>query len=198
MTNSTASLAQAIASFDLKELNRRFELAHPREVLAWCVRNLPAGLVQTSAFNIDDIVITDLLYRCLKPLVPVPVVFIDTLHHSPETLETVARVKAEYHLALAVVRVSQVRSRQLSIDIEKPGTFPDLTITEPLQRTLEQLSTIAWITGRRRQQETVTENLPILERDDLGRLTVNPLANWTRTESWAYAYEQDLGVTRIF
>lgn len=204
MTNSTASLARAIASFDLTELNRRFELAHPRDILAWCVRNIPTGLVQASAFNIDDIIITDILYRCLKPMIPVPVLFIDTLNHSPETLEAVAQVKGEYNLALAVVPISKLQRRDSSIaldtdniECEASKKFPNFTIAKPLEQSLKELSAIAWITGRHRQQETATENLPILERDTRGRLTVNPLANWTRTESWAYAYEQDLPVTRI-
>jgi len=54
-------------------------------ILAWCVEHIP-GLVQTSAFNVDDIVITDILYRDLKPATPVPVIFLDTLHHFPQTL----------------------------------------------------------------------------------------------------------------
>jgi phosphoadenosine phosphosulfate reductase len=57
----------------------------------------PTGLVQTSAFNVDDLVITDILYRDLKPAKPVPVVFLETLHHFPQTLELVAKAKEVYN-----------------------------------------------------------------------------------------------------
>lgn len=74
MTQSTPSPLQ-LPNFDLDELNQRYNTAHPKEVLAWCVENIPTGLVQTSAFNVDDLVITDILYRDLKPATPVPVIF---------------------------------------------------------------------------------------------------------------------------
>ena len=38
-------------SFDLNELNQRFENAHPREILAWCINNMSHGLVQSTAFG---------------------------------------------------------------------------------------------------------------------------------------------------
>jgi phosphoadenosine phosphosulfate reductase len=60
---STKSEAIDVSNFDLDELNQRFETAHPQEILAWSAANIPSGLVQTSAFNVDDLVITDILNR---------------------------------------------------------------------------------------------------------------------------------------
>ena len=56
---------------------------------------------------------------------------------------------------------------------------------EPLQRALDDLQVQAWITGRRRDQSAARQSLPIFERVN-GRLKVNPLANWTRQDLWAY------------
>jgi len=74
-------------------------------------------------------------------------------------------------------------------DIEK---FHHVTKIEPLQRGLDELNTVAWITGRRRDQAVTRADMPVFELDKQGRLKVNPLAAWTRKESWAYAYEYDM------
>lgn len=195
MTQSTESPAQ-LPNLDLEELNQRYNTAHPREVLAWCVENIPTGLVQTSAFNVDDLVITDILYRDLKPATPVPVMFLDTLHHFPQTLELVAKAKELYNLNLQIYKIPDIDSREAftaqygdalwDTDIQQ---FHYLTKIEPLQRGLSELNTVAWITGRRRDQATTRADMPIFELDNQGRMKVNPIASWTRKETWKYVHE---------
>ena len=195
MTQLTESSVQP-PSFDLDDLNQRFNTAHPREILAWCVENIPTGFVQTSAFNIDDMVITDILYRDLKPATPVPVMFLETLHHFPQTLELVAKAKDLYNLDLKTYKIPDVDSREAfaaqygdalwDTDIQQ---FHHLTKIEPLQRGLAELNTVAWITGRRRYQAVTRADMPVFEIDTNGRMKVNPLANWTRKQSWEYVAE---------
>ena len=195
MTQSTESPAQ-LPNLDLEELNQRYNTAHPREVLAWCVENIPTGLVQTSAFNVDDLVITDILYRDLKPATPVPVMFLDTLHHFPQTLELVAKAKELYNMNLQIYKIPDIDSREAfaaqygdalwDTDIQQ---FHYLTKIEPLQRGLSELNAVAWITGRRRDQATTRADMPIFELDNQGRMKVNPIASWTRKETWQYVHE---------
>ncbi len=178
---------------DLEELNQQFETAHPREILAWCLENFPTGLVQSSGFNVNGMVIMDILYRELKPAQPVPVLFLDTLHHFSETLELVQRAEEIYNLNLKVYKVPDVDSRKAFAarygialwhrDIEK---FHYLTKVEPLERGLNDLGAVTWITGRRRDQAHTRTQLPIFELDKNQRLKINPLATWTRKDSWAY------------
>ena len=182
------------SAFDLDELNQKFDTAQPRDILAWCVENIPSGLVQASAFNVDDLVITDILYRDLKH--PVPVVFLDTLHHFPQTLELVAKAKQAYSLDLKTYKIPELETREAfaaqhgealwDSDIAK---FHHLTKIEPLQRSLAELNTVAWITGRRRDQATTRFVMPVFELDNKQRLKVNPIASWTRKETWAYVAE---------
>jgi phosphoadenosine phosphosulfate reductase len=198
MTQSTQPVLQP-ANLDLQKLNQKFEKAHPKDILAWCVENIPTGLVQTSAFNVDDILLTDLFYRELQPSPPVPVIFLDTLHHFPQTLELVAKAKELYNLDLRVYKVPDVDSRAdfaakygealWDSDIAK---FHQITKIEPLQRGLTELNTIAWLTGRRRDQAVTRADMPIFELDNQQRLKVNPLAFWTRKETWAYVFEHDV------
>lgn len=198
-TTSLEPQVGSAAQFDLEALNQQFETATPQEILAWCAANIPTGFVQTSAFNVDDLVITDILYRQIKPAQAVPVVFLDTLHHFPQTLELVAKAKDLYNLNLQVYKIPDVNTREefaarygealWDADIEK---FHHLTKIEPLQRSLAELNTVAWITGRRRDQATTRADMPIFELDKQQRIKVNPLANWTRKDSWKYVAEHGM------
>ncbi len=198
MTHGTESPSR-ISTFNLDELNQRFETAHPREVLAWCVEHIPAGLVQASAFNVDDMVITDILYRDLKPATSVPVMFLDTLHHFPQTLELVAKTKNEYNLDLKVYKIPEADTREAFAakygeafwdkDISQ---FHHLTKIEPLRRGLAELESVAWITGRRRDQANTRVEMPVFELDIKQRLKVNPVATWTRKEVWDYVFEHNV------
>ncbi|MFB2768462.1 phosphoadenosine phosphosulfate reductase [Pelatocladus sp. BLCC-F211] len=196
MTISTVSRNQ-IADLDLEQLNQKYENAHPSEILAWSVENVPTGLVQTSAFNVDDMLITDILYRELKH--PAPVIFLDTLFHFRESLELVEKAKQVYDLDLKVYKIPDVDTREAFVakygdelwdkDIAQ---FHHLTKIEPLQRGLAELNTVAWITGRRRDQAATRANMPIFEIDGNGRMKINPLANWTRKKTWGYVAEHGI------
>lgn len=198
MTQSTLMQVQA-PSIDLEQLNRKLGKAYPKEILMWCKQNLPTGLVQTSAFSVDDLVVTDLLYGRLQPASTVPILFVDTLHHFQETLELVDCARLLYCLDLKVYRSRGVTSRATFArkygaklwenNLEK---FNRLTREEPLQRGLDELNAIAWITGRKNSPTSDAAPIPVFEWDKRGRLKINPLANWSRTESWAYVYEHDL------
>lgn len=189
------SLRRFASQLDIDKLNQQFELATPQEILTWCVENFPQGLVQTTSFSL--LVTTHMLYKELGHAVPV--VFLDTLHLFPETLETAQKAEAFYGLNLHTYRAWKVDSadsfalqygqRLWEIDIEQ---FYELTKVEPLQRALKELDAVAWITGRRRDQSDTRKHLPIFERDAQGRLKINPLANWTKKEIWAYIFEHSV------
>jgi phosphoadenosine phosphosulfate reductase len=187
----------ASTAFDLAKLNEQFETATPTEILTWSTENIPTGLVQTSAFNVDDIILTHILYTVLKH--PVPVIFLDTLYHFPETLELVAKAKNIYNLDLKTYKTPDVDSRKAfaakfgealwDTDIAK---FHDITKIEPLQRGLDELDAVAWITGRRRDQAVTRATMPVFELDSKGRLKINPLATWTRKQSWDYVAQHNV------
>ncbi|MEC4804396.1 MAG: phosphoadenosine phosphosulfate reductase family protein [Jaaginema sp. PMC 1079.18] len=201
MTQSTLPPIH-VSQLDLDKLNRQFKKAYPKEILAWCGVNLPSGLVQTSAFfNIDDMVITDLLYRELRPTSCIPILFLDTLHHFQETLDFVSYSRELYKLNLQTYRPLNVKTRKgfaakygQKLWEKDPQKYDRLTKSEPLERGLKELGAIAWINGQRRKEscDSSTTTLPIFEYDVQGRLQINPLVNWSRTESWAYTYEHDM------
>ena len=189
-----------IASVDelkLDALNRSLETATPQEIMRWAARAFPTGLVQTNSFSIP--ITIHMLYEEVKPTPPVPVIFLDTLHHFPETLETVDSAKQRYDIDLRIYHAAGVDSRKAFAvrygdelwrrDIDR---FHYLTKVEPLQRALEEIEVKAWITGRRRDQSASRRHMPILEQDTDGRYKINPLANWTRKEVWSYVYHKSV------
>jgi phosphoadenosine phosphosulfate reductase len=182
-------------SLDLDTLNRQFERATPQEILVWCLCNIPEGLVQTSSFSL--LALTHMLYKELDN--PVPVIFLDTLHLFPETLETARKAQFIYDLDLHTYRAAGINSQEAFA--ERYGEalwerdidlFYNITKVEPLQRALEDLKVKAWITGRRRDQSQTRENLPIIERVEGGRLKINPLANWSAQDIWAYTHQHNV------
>ncbi|MBP0040674.1 MAG: phosphoadenylyl-sulfate reductase [Roseofilum sp. SBFL] len=199
MTNLTATLGQVHTNLDLQELNRRFSHTHPLHIIGWCLQNFPTGLVQASIFNVDDMVITDMLYRYLCPEQKIPVLFVDTLYHFPETLAFISEIEPCYDLELKVYTMAKMATRKAfeksygkalwQSDLER---FVTLTRREPLEQGLKDLGAIAYLTGRRRDQMTSHHHINVLELDPMGRLKINPLAYWRGRETWAYVYEHEV------
>jgi phosphoadenosine phosphosulfate reductase len=111
----------------------------------------------------------------------------------------VAKAKTQYALNLKVYKTPDVDTREAfaakygealwDSDIQK---FHHVTKIEPLQRGLADLETVAWITGRRRDQAATRADMPIFEQDGQQRLKINPLATWTRKETWTYVAEHQV------
>lgn len=55
---------------------------------------------------------------------------------------------------------------------------------EPLARALAGKD--AWITGLRREQSGARAEVPLIDRSDVARVKVNPLANWTWGDVWHF------------
>ena len=177
---------------DLVELNRRFESATPQEILAWGIATVP-NLAQLTSFS--TFAITHMLYHELQA--KVPVIFLNTLHLFPETLETAQKAKALYQLDLHTYQADKTREEFIvrygdRIWEQDVDQFHYLTKVEPLERALDELAIQGWITGRRRDQSTTRQNMAILERDQDGRLKINPLANWTYKDLWRYTFAHNV------
>jgi phosphoadenosine phosphosulfate reductase len=161
------------------------EHASAEDGLRWAVQSWARErLALVSAFGPGSAVLIHLLADIEPKL---PVVFIDTLHHFPETLAHVARVRARYGLDLRVVRPAESRAgfearygaRLWERDAER---YQRLTKVEPFCRAVEALD--AWITGRRRDQAVSRAALPVVELGD--KVRINPLASWTRQQVWRF------------
>jgi phosphoadenosine phosphosulfate reductase len=123
----------------------------------------------------------------------VPVAFIDTLYHFPETLVHAERVKAHYGLDVRVYRPAPSRAafeaqygeRLWERDLE---LFHRLTRVEPMKEALHGVD--GWITGRRRDQSDSRSTLAHVEIGD--RIKINPLASWKSEDVWEFIRANDV------
>jgi phosphoadenosine phosphosulfate reductase len=141
-------------------------------------------LALVSAFGPTSLVLIHLLSELE---LRIPVLFIDTLHHFPETLELAERVRELYGLDLRVFRPAETREefearygeRLWERDLD---LYQHVTKVEPFQRATADFD--GWFTGRRREQSETRARLPIVEPGE--KLKINPLAAWTRGQVWSF------------
>ncbi len=173
----------------LKRKSRELEAATPQEILRFVFATYPNVAIST-AFGLEGCALIDMAVR-LKP--DVPVYTIDTDYLFPETLALKDLLVARYHLNLQVIRPlltveEQERRYGPNLYESDPDQCCAIRKVEPNRRAIAGLD--AWIAGLRRDQSVVRTHTDILERHDHddGRpyVKVNPLANWTRQDTWAY------------
>ena len=123
-----------------------------------------------------------------------PVLFIDTGHHFPETLEY--RKRLVDRLGLTDVRDLSASATDLAYsDPQKELWYYDsdaccaLRKVMPLANALKPFD--AWVTGRKRHQSKNRADLAFFELAD-GKVKINPLADWSRERLDAEIIRLDL------
>lgn len=149
-----------------------------------------ADVCVTSSFQAEDVVVLHMV-RAIAP--GVPVLFLETGYHFPETLVYRDRMAAEWNLNLINVLPERTVAEQEAQFGILNQTAPDrccaLRKVEPLFRALGDYR--VWVTGLRRQQSKSRANLQPEENFALpgghSLLKLNPLAEWTTRDVWQYA-----------
>ena len=149
----------------------------------------------TSSFQAECVVLTDLI-RQIKP--DIPVLFLETFHHFPQTLAYRDEMAARYQLNLTNLRAPQPRiglwqteGTKACCDVHKVG---------PLFSALEQYD--VWFTALRRDQSPSRANLAEVEPFKLpggnAIRKVAPLAAWTARDVWRYAKDHDIPLLSLY
>ena len=150
----------------------------------------PGRIALVSAFGPTSLVLIHLLSELE---LRIPVLFIDTLHHFPETLELAERVRERYDLDLRVFRPAATRAEfearhgarlwQRDLDL-----YQRVTKVEPFQRATADFD--GWFTGRRREQSETRARLPIVEAGE--KVKINPRAGWSKGRVWGVILENEI------
>ena len=151
-----------------------------------------ANVCLTSSFQAEDLVVAHLLR---KRIPGVPVLFLDTGYHFPQTYEFRDRVAREWSLNLVNVLPAQTVAHQESafgiLYRSEPARCCQLRKVEPLMRALEPFD--VWFTGLRREQSVTRKNLKKLELHRLptGKTLwkVSLLADWNWKQVRQYVDE---------
>jgi phosphoadenosine phosphosulfate reductase len=137
----------------------------------------------TSSFQIDGVV---LLHMIRQHAPAIPVLFIDTAHHFAETLAYRDTLVRAWDLNLVVVQADRPGPGLWRVDSEACCAHHKVA---PLFAALRRYD--VWFTGLRREQSPSRATLGTVQPFTLpgGEILrkVNPLADWTSAEVWAYA-----------
>lgn len=153
------------------------------------------GVCFTCSFQAEDIVVLHLLRQRLPD---VPVLFLETGYHFPQTYEFRDQLARDWKLNLVnVIPTQTVEEQESALGIlyqKDPTRCCQLRKVDPLFQALEPFET--WFTGLRREQSITRKNLKKAELHRLptGRaLTkVSPLADWSWSQVWEYTGKHKL------
>ena len=162
------------------------ERAHPRDILSWATSTIDRLAIATS-FGSSGLVLLHLL-RSIEP--NLPVLFLDTGFHFPETIEFKERVQEEWGLKVVELRGAhdspegQAQTYGPRLYSRDPDLCCSINKVAPLQEALEEYD--GWISGIRREQSPLRVRTPIIEAQLLPSgneiLKIHPLAAWTRVD----------------
>lgn len=167
---------------ELEQIAEELEGLAPEQALETVLMaNQSAHVCLTSSFQAEDLVVAHLLRTRIPE---VPVLFLDTGYHFPQTYEFRDRVAREWSLNLVNVLPAQTVAEQESAFGILYGSEPtrccQLRKVEPLMRALEPFD--VWFTGLRREQSVTRRNLKKLELHRLptgkSLWKVSLLADW--------------------
>jgi phosphoadenosine phosphosulfate reductase len=169
-------------------------MSHAHTVITTTLPDATAPCL-TSSFQADCVVLTHMLLQA-RP--DIPVLFLETFHHFPQTLAYRAELAAKWGLNLVNLQAAvprpglwQAESTQACCAHHKVG---------PLFSALEHYD--VWYTALRRDQSPSRANLQEVEPFTLpgGKVIqrVAPLASWTTRDVWRYAKEHGIELMPLY
>lgn len=170
------------------------------EILQWCITTLPS-LFQETAFGLTGLTTLDMLSKMKIPRPQmVDLLFFNTLHHFPETLSLIDRIRERYPLVTLHVRkpsgsdTAEEFARQHGERLWETNDelYDWLAKVEPAQRAYRELQVGAVLTGRRRSQGGKRGDIDVIEVDEAGLVKVNPFANWSFEQVQDYIKANDV------
>jgi phosphoadenosine phosphosulfate reductase len=190
---STASSPST--SIDLAAANAQLAGADAADIVTWAVKQFAGGLVMSTSFGVQSAVMLHLVSRVAPNI---PVIFIDTGFHFPETYTFADQLTKRLELNLKVYQPRQspawmvARHGQLwDQGVDGLNRYDQMRKVEPMSRALEELGATATLAGLRREQ---TEHRATLETlvFQRGRYKVHPIFSWTTRDVHYYLKAHDL------
>ena len=186
-------------TFDLEKLNQEFGAKKPGEIIAWAIREFSGKIAVTSSFGPESGVLLHMLSQADRS---VPVLFLETSYHFPETLEYKEKLTQLFGLTRVLdlkadpQRKAEVVKQYDGVPYEKnPDLCCQINKVEPIDRALKDFN--AWISGIRRHQTDFRKSVRTVEEYKKSEaenhlFKVSPLANLTSREIWWYLKEHDI------
>jgi phosphoadenosine phosphosulfate reductase len=176
---------------DLRSLNERLERAQPEEIVEWALTESElAGIALASAFQAEGTCVMHMATR-LRP--DIPVLFLETGFHFAETL--MLKQELTDRLGLNLVELHGAYTPRTQEEAFGPRLFErtperccEINKVRPMLEALRGRE--GWITAFRRDSSPTRADASIVDRYELEPgawiVKVNPVATWTRRDTWAY------------
>ena len=185
--------APAFTERDALRLNNLFRGVPTTEMLRTVLTEHMAGDVAiVSSFGAESAVLLHLV-ASVDP--SVPVIFLDTGKHFPETLAYRDQLAAR--LGLTNLRIVAPDAETITKKDETglrwsydPDGCCEIRKVIPLEKAMAGFD--ASLTVRKAFQASTRNALPRFEVDGVGKLKINPLADWTKADLDAYFVAHDL------
>ena len=148
----------------------------------------------TSSFQAECVVLVHML-RAMAP--DIPVLFLDTVHHFPQTIAYRDELSKRWKLNLVTLRAAEPEVGLWQRDTKACCGKHKV---EPLFGALANYD--VWFTGLRRSQSKSRAALEAIEPFKLpdGKVLrkVSPLAEWSTKDVWAYAKANDIPLLPLY
>jgi phosphoadenosine phosphosulfate reductase len=129
-----------------------------------------------------------------------PILFLDTGFHFPETLEFRDYLVEAFDLNVVSLKPRMghdgFQEKYGELHRRDPDLCCHLNKVQPLNDALDEYS--VWVTGIRRDQTESRAGTPVVQRHDENTLKVCPMVEWTSKDIWTYINEHDLPAHPLF
>jgi phosphoadenosine phosphosulfate reductase len=179
--------------FDVAALAATYANKSPQDILKLAFEHFGDDL-WISFSGAEDVVLVDMAWKLNKQ---VKVFSLDTGRLHPETYRFIDQVREQYNLPIEILSPDRAK---LDPFVKEKGLFSfyedgheeccGVRKVVPLRKTL--LGYRAWITGQRKDQSPTRAHVataqidPAFSSENGALLKLNPLANWSSAQTWAY------------
>ena len=168
-------------------LNASWRAQGAMAIMRHTLENVPLGRVAvTSSFGVESAVLLHLVSKVDRS---VPIFFLDTGKHFKETLYYRDKLVGLFGFRNLMILKPDIEDLE-SLDPEgllhksDTETCCEIRKVAPLDKAMEGYD--AWITGRKRYQNSDREDIPIFENGRKNKIKINPLANWNQKDIKSY------------
>ncbi|HLR17594.1 MAG TPA: phosphoadenylyl-sulfate reductase [Alcanivoracaceae bacterium] len=179
----------------LMDINHQLAQLDAHGRIAWALEHLPQQQVLASSFGVQSA----LMLHLMNEVAPgIPVIFIDTGYHFPETYAFVDALTERLALRLNVYRSALSAAwqearygKRWEQGREAIEAYNEENKVAPMQQALEELKVGTWYSGVRRSQAASRAHLGVVA-SQWGRFKVHPVVDWTDQQVYRYLTQHQL------
>jgi phosphoadenosine phosphosulfate reductase len=185
-------MAQSIQEREAGAVAAELEKRNAGQRIAWLFDHFGGRLVTSSSFGLQAAVMLHLLSENAPE---VPVIFVDTGYHFPETYQYLERLSEMLNLTIHRYLPAMTAAHQESLYgrlwESDPKAYARINKVEPMNRALRELGADVWLSGLRRSQSSSRAERPLAEQQGK-TLKVYPILDWADAQVASYFYQHKL------